>query len=92
MAGGYEMKDNIFYYLYYPTNWQTMTPHTYSVTYSCAGVGRTYNNESYRNGCVTNSGHVVRPVINLNGDIIVSRFGTKNNPYIVINIQFLFRI
>ena len=86
MAGGYYMSDNVDYYLYYNANWWTMTPHSYSVTYSCIGVGRTYKNESYRNGCVNNSDHVVRPVINLKGDIIVSGTGTKNNPYVIVNL------
>ena len=35
------------------------------------------------NGAVVNETHAIRPVINIDGSVVVSGNGDKNNPYIL---------
>ena len=84
MAGGKASTTNTSYYLFVGSGneWFTMSPVTFSS--SKAYVYRINSSGGIVTGDVTVSGsYGMRPVISLNGDILVKGNGKWNNPYTV---------
>ena len=80
-AGGYYNKNNNLYYLQNETNnWWTMSPTGLYQTY--AVVWDVYQ-DGYINGNRVYSEYIIRPVINIKSDTLVSGSGTSTDPFII---------
>lgn len=79
-AGVYNGMNNTDYYLFNNNYFWTMTPSGYNVRYTL--VWRIYNSGTLYGFDITNFSQL-RPVINLNANVLATGTGTSSDPYVI---------
>ena len=80
-AGGYYVKSNSDYYLYNPSvHWWTMSPAGISGSTSTVWFARVTGGIG---SCNVNTTILLRPVLNLTADTLVTGTGTNSDPYVI---------
>ena len=80
-AGGYPYSSNSNYYLYNNTYFWTMSPASFSGSYST--VWFVYTSGIINIDSVGNTSYRLRAVLNLNADTLVTGSGTSSDPFVV---------
>ena len=83
-AGGYYNEDNSNYYLYYKKTYTTMSPAGFQTMFPPHAYVWFVNGSGDMDRYDVPNSSILRPVINLNTDVLATGTGEEGSPYVVI--------